>query len=317
MATQVVVAPGGTFHPGELELQREAGVAERMARLGGQMIRDYLPEQHRAFFPLLPFVIAGSLDERAQPTASLLAAPPGFAWSPEPQMLRIDARPLAGDPLQRNLRPGVPLGLLGLQPHTRRRNRANGSVLALDESGFTLGVAQSFGNCPRFIHAREAVYVGAAAADPVLESGMLESAILGPRERALVASADTFFIASAHPDSAAAPSAAQGVDVSHRGGPAGFALFTGDDTFLVPDYRGNNLFNTLGNLRLNPSAGLLFLDRALGHVLQLEVSVDVVAGAHPHAGPEPSGRNLRFRVLLSRLFPAASPLRFAASEAAD
>ncbi|MEY2932448.1 MAG: hypothetical protein RL033_3197 [Pseudomonadota bacterium] len=300
---------GATFHPGEIALQAEVGVAERMARLGAQMIRGHLPEQHRAFFEELPFVVVGSLDEHAQPTASLLAAPPGFAWSPDPHTLRIDARPLAGDPLARNLRVGASLGLLGIMPHLRRRNRANGSVLALDAAGFTLGVQQSFGNCPRFIHAREAFYVGTGSAEPVQEH-----TALGERERALVASADTFFIASAHPDAAAASSSAQGVDVSHRGGPAGFALFSADDTFLVPDYRGNNLFNTLGNLRLNPQAGLLFLDRARGHLLQLEVGVDTVAGAHPHAGPEPSGRNVRFRIQRARLLPGASPLRFGPEE---
>lgn len=311
MARAAATAPrSATFHQGEIDLQREAGVAERMARLGGQIIRGHLPEQHRVFFPLLPFVIAGSLDERAQPTASLLAAPPGFAWSPEPGTLRIAARPLAGDPLLLNLRLGAPLGLLGIQPHTRRRNRVNGSVLELDARGFTLGVVQSFGNCPRFIHAREALYVGTGPSQPVLES-----AVLGPRERALVARADTFFIASAHPRAADLAAAAQGVDVSHRGGPAGFALFTGDDTFIVPDYRGNNLFNTLGNLRLNPRAGLLFLERAHGHVLQLEVNVDAITGAHPHAGPEPSERILRFRVLGSRFYPSASPLRFGLEEA--
>lgn len=295
-----------TFHAGELAWQAELGVAERVARLGPQLIRGQLPAQHRAFFALLPFVIVGSLDAQAQPTASLLAGPPGFAWSPDPGTLRIAAQPLAGDPLVLNLRKGAPLGLLGIQPHTRRRNRANGRVVTLAAGGFSLAVAQSFGNCPRFIQAREAFFAGC-----VPPQGVLQASALGERERALVASADTFFIASGHPAAAAlrAP-AAQGVDVSHRGGPVGFALFTHDDTFVVPDYHGNNLFNTLGNLRLNPRAGLLFIERAQGHLLQLEVSVDTVQGAHPHAGPEPSGRNLRFRVLRSRLFPSASPLRF-------
>jgi hypothetical protein len=37
-----------------------------------------MPEQHREFFPLLPFVIVGSIDAEARPSASALAAPPGF-----------------------------------------------------------------------------------------------------------------------------------------------------------------------------------------------------------------------------------------------
>jgi predicted pyridoxine 5'-phosphate oxidase superfamily flavin-nucleotide-binding protein len=249
----------------------------------------------------------GSLGEGAQPAASLLAAPPGFVSSPDPHTLHVASRPLAGDPLAQRLQPGAPLGLLGIQPHTRRRNRANGTVLSLDAGGFTLGVQQSFGNCPRFIHAREALFVGSGPPQPVLEAS-----VLGEHERAIVASADTFFIASAHPAAGAGQAVAQGVDVSHRGGPTGFVLVAQDDTLLVPDYRGNNLFNTLGNLRLNPRAGLLFVERAHGHLLQLEVHVEVVPGAHPHAGPEPSGRNLRFRIQHVRLFPSASALRFGA-----
>lgn len=297
----------GTFHAGEIAQQREVGVADRMGQVGPLVIRDHMPEQHRDFFPLLPFLLVGSVDERFQPTASVLAGEPGFVWSPDPRTLRVDARPLAGDPLAERLAVGAPVGLLGLQPHTRRRNRANGRVAAVDAAGFTVAVEQSFGNCPRFIHAREATYAGDAGGVEVRESSFL-----GAADRALVAAADTFFLASAHPDAAAGADAAFGVDVSHRGGPPGFAAFVGDDTFLVPDFRGNHLFNTLGNLRVNPRAGVLFIDRVGGDLLQLEAVVDAVAADHPHAGPEPTGRVLRFRVRRVRRFVGGSRLRFAA-----
>ena len=98
--TRVSQAPRNTasaFHAGEIELQRATGVAERMGRLAPQVVRDHLPEQHRRFFPLLPFVVIGSVDARGQPTASLLSAPPGFVSSPDPRRLRIDALPHAED----------------------------------------------------------------------------------------------------------------------------------------------------------------------------------------------------------------------------
>src|SRR5687768_3053120 len=116
---------GAAFHAGEEACQADAGVAERMARLGSQVIRGYMPDQHRDFFTLLPFVIVGSVDERGQPSASLLAAPEGFAFSPDPRNLRVDALPFRDDPLERNLVAGASLGLLGIQAHTRRRNRVN------------------------------------------------------------------------------------------------------------------------------------------------------------------------------------------------
>lgn len=294
-----------TFHAGEVALQTQVGVAERMARVAPQMIRDHMPEQHRDFFPTLPFVIVGSVDSRGQPSASLVAAPPGFAWSPDPATLRIDALPLTGDPLAQNLHVGAPLGLLGIRAHERRRNRLNGSVVERDDVGFALRVAQSFGNCPKYIHPREAFYVGTPPAPPAQEAERL-----GSRERALITTADTFFIASAHPDALTSAAPSEGVDVSHRGGPVGFAAFTDDDTFVIADYRGNDLYMTLGNLQLSALAGLLFIDRQKGDLLQLEVTTDVISGAHPQSTNADTGRLIRFRVQRARLLPAASALRF-------
>jgi predicted pyridoxine 5'-phosphate oxidase superfamily flavin-nucleotide-binding protein len=296
-----------SFHEGEVALQTAAGVAERMARVGPQAIRNHLPEQHRQFFELLPFVVVGSIDEEGQPTASLLAAPPGFASSPDPELLRVEALPLAGDPLESNLRPGAQLGLLGIQAHTRRRNRVNGDVAELDRRGFTLRVGQSFGNCPKYIHPREARFAAAPSPGAARVAERLEQ-----RQRALIASADTFYIASAHPGAARHEQWAHGVDVSHRGGPPGFVAFTDDDTFVIADYRGNNLYMTLGNLRLEPRAGLLFQDFERGDLLQVEARTELVTGRHPQAGPDDSGRLLRFHVERARWFARASALRFTA-----
>jgi uncharacterized protein len=304
--TTEIASSGGVepaFHAGEIELQREAGVAERLARIGPQVIREHMPEQHRSFFELLPFVIVGSVDARGQPTASLLAAPPGFVSSPDASHLRIDALPGRGDPLLDNLAPGAPVGLLGIQPHTQRRNRANGVLQSIDGAGFQLTVRQSFGNCPKYIGSREAVYVGSAWRGDL-------SLGLGERERALMSAADTFFIASAHPHAALGGQRSVGVDVSHRGGPPGFVHFTGDSSFVIPDFKGNNFYNTLGNLRLSPLAGLLFMDFAVGDVLQIEATSSIRAEAHPFSGADGTGRVVGFEVQRARWFPRLSPLRW-------
>jgi predicted pyridoxine 5'-phosphate oxidase superfamily flavin-nucleotide-binding protein len=133
----------------------------------------------------------------------------------------------------------------------------------------------------------------------------------------LIARADTFYLASAHPSAPRAGARSHGVDVSHRGGPPGFALFTDDATFVIPDFRGNDLYNTLGNLRLNPSAGLLFIDAAHGDVLQLEATAKLVVGSHPLAGDAGTGRIVRFDVQRARFFPGASALRFIAYAGRD
>ncbi len=292
------------FHAGETACQAEVGADERMARLGPQVIRGFMPEQHRDFFTLLPFLVVGSIDARGRPSASLLAAPPGFAFSPDPKRLRVDALPTPDDPLAQNLVPGAPLGVLGIQAHTRRRNRVNGRVLERDELGFELAVEQSFGNCPKYITRREAVYVGAEA------RRARSSERLDARGRALIARADTFFIASAHPNASASRVRSEGVDVSHRGGPRGFAHFTGEHTFVIPDFKGNDFFNTLGNLRLHPPAGLLFVDVLSGDVLSLDCDAVATHGSHPLPSPAATGRVVRFEVKRALLWEGASPLRF-------
>ena len=114
------------FHAGEADLQARAGVRERIEQLGQVVIRDHLIEQHRDFFALLPTVLVSALDPRGQVWAGMLAGAPGFVHALDATHLRIDALPRGDDPLADGLQRGAPVGLLGLQAHTRRRNRKIG-----------------------------------------------------------------------------------------------------------------------------------------------------------------------------------------------
>lgn len=298
------VPSANVFHSGEIELQRAAGSAERLGRVGSQVIRAHMPEQHREFFRLLPFVVVGSVDERGQPSASLLAGPPGFVSSADARSLQITAPVPLGDPLAENLRPGAPLALLGIQPHTRRRNRANGRVARRDAAGFSVAVQQSFGNCPKYITPRELAYAG-----PLETTAPRLDDHLAPAQRALLERADTFFIASAHPDATRSDDPARGLDVSHRGGPTGFVHFIDARRFIIPDFRGNDFYNTLGNVRLLPRAGLLFIDLESGDLLTLETHAEALAGDHPLEHPARTGRIVLFHVERVRVLPGAARLR--------
>src|ERR1700736_5662267 len=87
------------WHEGERAAQQRAGVAARMQDVGKRALRSFMPEQHRAFFAQLPFLVVGSVDGRGQPWASVLFNRPGFATSPDPMTLNVAALPQAGDPL--------------------------------------------------------------------------------------------------------------------------------------------------------------------------------------------------------------------------
>ncbi|BDT68115.1 hypothetical protein os1_22970 [Comamonadaceae bacterium OS-1] len=294
------------FHAGEVALQQRAGVAQRMADVGPRVIRSYMPEQHRDFFAQLPFVVLGSVDAQGRPWASVLAGPPGFIRSPDAARLRVQALPAASDPLAGNLAEGAPLGMLGIEPHTRRRNRVNGRVTALDGSGFGVAVEQSFGNCPKYIQAREPVLAERVEAPATLGT-QLDAAALH-----LVQQADTFFIASTHPG--AGQAGEHGVDVSHRGGRPGFVRVDQDATGLqwltVPDLVGNYFFNTLGNLLLQPQAGLLFIDFDSGDLLHLAVRAEIVWDGLELARYPGAQRLLRLQVQQVLRRPAALALRW-------
>ncbi len=302
-----------TFHEGERAVQARAGVQERMAQLGPRVIRDFMPDQHREFFEQLPFVVAGTADASGQPWASVLAAPPGFIHSPDPQRLVLQARPLPGDPLQDTLADGVAIGLLGIEPHTRRRNRMNGVVQGLGAAGFSVQVSQSFGNCPKYIQAREPVYdAGLAPVPPVVhQAGQLDDAA-----RAMVAAADTLFIATAYRGAGNGDDAgrAGGVDVSHRGGKPGFVRVDADGTLTVPDFIGNFFFNTLGNIAVNPRAGLLFIDFDSGDLLYLAVTADIIWEGPEVEAFEGAQRLLRCKVQSMRRVQASLPLRWGPAE---
>jgi uncharacterized protein len=257
----------GNFHQGEVVVQAAFAMAESMASIGEKVIRSYMPEQHRDFFSLLPFILVGSVDENLQPTASVLTGFPGFISSPSERFLQIRSLPLAGDPLGKNLQLNSPLGLLGIQPHTKRRNRMNGWVTEKSYGNFLIQVQQSFGNCPKYIVERVLEY------SPLqLHGRVFESVELDDLQVKWIEQADTFFMATAHPQALEPKSAEQGVDLSHRGGIPGF-ISANRKSLKFPDYKGNFFFNSFGNLHLNPKAGLIFFDFERKSILQLEVNV--------------------------------------------
>ncbi len=300
-----------SFHEGECAAQERVGVREKMSEVGRHVIRDYMPDQHRELFTKLPFVIVGTVDSQGQPWASVLASPPGFVASPSPHELVISARPLRADPLADTLVCDARIGLLGIEPHTRRRNRMNGIIERITENGFRVRVNQSFGNCPKYIQARKPEYVTRDAVTQVHYYNVLSDEAV----RRMILRADTFFIATAYPvDKRDAAAPVHGVDVSHRGGKPGFVHVEDNNVLTVPDYAGNQFFNTIGNLLANPRAGLLFIDFETGDLLYLAVDTEIIWEGQQVKAFEGAQRLLRLNVHAVRYVEASLPLRWGPAE---
>ncbi len=259
------------FHEGERWLQEAVGVRERMEHFGRRVIRDHLPEQHRAFYQQLPFLLLGYSDEDGWPWVSLVAGEPGFVQSSDNTSLQISTEFMPGDPLKKVARSGLAMGGLGLEPHSRRRNRFSTELSSASSSSVDLKVRQTFGNCPQYIQTHKIKYAAVESPGDTEIFTKLDDDALD-----LIQRSDTFFVASQtlHNDEVAA-----GADVSHRGGKPGFVQVDQSDgrcILTVPDYPGNNHFNTLGNFLLNPRAGLLFWDLQSQDVLLLTGDVNIV-----------------------------------------
>jgi predicted pyridoxine 5'-phosphate oxidase superfamily flavin-nucleotide-binding protein len=227
-------------------------------------------------------MLAATVDNNGAPRAFVLHGAPGFVASPDPLTLSI-----ATDV---QLAPGQPVGLLGLDFATRRRNRANGKVRASADGMLTVDVLESFGNCPQFITLRDVYWVEPQSRPAVAFDGLSDAA------RAFVARSDTFFVATS--------GGKHGVDISHRGGPRGFAAIEGN-TLVIPDFKGNRYFNTLGNMLIDNRVALLFIDFASGDVLELRGT-----SAIEWKGDAEGGRHWRFSCEGGTIQRAALALRW-------
>lgn len=250
------------FHSGELAVQRQAGVEAEAARLAAMVGRGQLRAGMAAFLSEAPFAAITARDGSGRLWTSPLLGPPGFLTAASPTTLQIHTDLPSADPLH-GLPTGQPAGVIAMNFLTRRRARINGVLTSTETGALTVDVNQAYGNCPQYIHQRRVDIDGPPADN---RARLYSGTTLRPADIRLIEAADTFFLGTTH--------ATAGSDASHRGGPPGFVRVA-DGRLWWPDYPGNNLFNSFGNLATDPAAALLFVDFNAGITLQLSGSATV------------------------------------------
>ncbi|KAL8949377.1 MAG: hypothetical protein Q9222_004513 [Ikaeria aurantiellina] len=166
---------------------------------------------------------------------------------------------------------------LGIDLATRNRVKLAGQMVAggLNEVGtkaseaqMVLKIEQSLGNCPKYLNKK---HLTLTLPEPIITSTTLP---LPEEAIKLLAKADLFFISSSYGKSS--------MGTNHRGGPSGFVrIMQNDDsgtTLVYPEYSGNRLYQTLGNLRVTPSAGVVIPDFNNGDVLYLTGTTEILVG---------------------------------------
>jgi uncharacterized protein len=265
------------FHSGELAVQERAGVRAGAEEVGEGVV-NFVPERAADFLRRRQMVLLGTIDSERRPCASVIADEAGFISMPDERSIRIGALPPAGDPARDNLARESHAALLAIDLVSPRRLRGNG-IGVIKDGAIEIKTEQVYGNCRRYI--QERIFAGWRESSPAQDGEIRRGSELSESEREQITNADTFFIASDHPE--------QGADISHKGGDPGFVRVVDSRHIAYPDFNGNSMFNTLGNLTINPRAGLLFIDFGSGRTLQLRGTAAIdwdPARARTFAGAE-------------------------------
>lgn len=250
------------YHSGELEVQERVGV-RRQADAMGETIFPLIPQAAGVFFSAQRLAVVGTAGSNGRVWASAMIGDPGFLSVSNEGTLQIVSPVHEDDPVWTNLRSNPRIGAMVLDAAARRRIRVNG-VAQLLSTGLSIDAEQVYSNCVKHIQRR----VTAATDLNAVSRRSTRSAWLSQEQKNWINRSDTFFIASFHPET--------GADASHRGGMPGFVTALGSNDLKWPDYSGNNMFQTLGNLLVYPKAGLLFVDFEGGRTLQLTGEVEIV-----------------------------------------
>ena len=202
------------------------------------------------------------------------SAEPGFMQAPDAHSARHPRPPDPRRPAGRRPRPGRAAGLsrhraahAPAQP--RERPCAGERCAGLQRRG-----RPDRGQLPA-VHPGPRVRMGARRRPTCARAPSKHWTRWTHEARALIARSDTLFVAT-HAPARRRGETGRGADVSHRGGRAGFVRVEDERSFLVPDFTGNFFFMTLGNLQLNPRAGVLFIDFDTGDLLTLTGTAEVV-----------------------------------------
>ncbi|MFF2039639.1 pyridoxamine 5'-phosphate oxidase family protein [Kitasatospora sp. NPDC058170] len=242
------------YHPGERAVQARAGRLER-ADHSGRAIGRVIPAVAGRFLTERRTLVVGAADARGRIWATQLTGEPGFLRAADEHTLAVAARPAEDDPLAAALAGPAEVGTIALDPAGRRRMRLNGRSAPDGRGGLVIAADEVYANCPKYIQRRSPLSRPGAGTPRAVAAGPA----LSTAQRLAAATADTFFIATVGPDGS--------VDASHRGGSPGFLRADRPDRLRWPEYPGNSMFMTLGNLELDPRAGLLLPEWETGGAL--------------------------------------------------
>jgi uncharacterized protein len=238
------------YHEGELFLQKAQGQTG-IAQIHGALISDVIVKGAWKFIEYQTMVVMVAWDGITNVFPSFLIGKPGFAKTIDGSQIIINLDDCNGvEPsLEECYKSTDFVSFLFIDFTSRRRLRVNGKIiLNSEDTGINqlfIKVLESYPNCPKYIQRRKLTW----EADKPIEIIDDSTGNLTSEAMEIVNHADTFFVGTIHP--------LKGLDASHRGGKPGFINLISKSELKIPDYVGNSMFNTLGNIFNNGLVGLL------------------------------------------------------------
>ncbi len=248
------------YHKGELILQKKFGetkIADRVRRA----IKNEIVPGAIAFIENQSMVVVSSVDEKNVVWTSILIGDYGLASVVNQNEILFDLEKIQSpkeDIFFKNMiKKNTKMGSIFIELGSRRRFRINGNA-HYKPSAIHLQIEEAYPNCPKYIQRRIlTITKNTKKAISKIESGTK----LNTEQQTLILNSDTFFVGSQSTNGK--------LDCSHRGGNTGFIEILENGDLKIPDYTGNSMYNTLGNILENSNVGLLFIDFKQGNTLQI------------------------------------------------
>ncbi|KAI1141598.1 hypothetical protein F5Y05DRAFT_373194 [Hypoxylon sp. FL0543] len=328
---QLLTLEASQFHAGEQAIHRLLHIPQR-----GNPTNHGLPAPHGYRISQSPLVAFGALDRGGRPWATIWGGEAGFCRPIARGVLGVQATTdVNHDPVLRGLLENEESGKvvddavvqpdggrlmagLSMDLETRDRVKIMGRMVVgtvnLTEPGvgdlqLAFQVEECLGNCPKYITRKHVV---PHIPKPELVSGEIGKSDPLPKEALeVISKADMFFIASKFGD--------RSMDTNIRGGAPGFVRVLrnspathdggGGVSLVYPEYSGNRLYQTLGNLQQNPEAGLVIPNFETGDVLYLTGKTTILVGEKAGKVMPRTKLAVRIDVLQARFVKNGLPFR--------
>ena len=254
------------YHKGEIKVQKMIG-EDVIATKNGRLITNTIIPGAIAFIENQPMAIVSSINKLGEVWVSLLVGSYDFILVSNPNSITFKLKEINSfkeDVFYKNIKDNNSIGCLFIELASRRRFRVNGKAVLNNET-IAITVQESYPNCPKYIQQRMITISDSSHTE---KSTSITGKNSTENIKNWIKSADTLFVGSTDIN--------KNLDASHRGGNPGFVEFLENDVLKIPDYKGNSLYNTLGNFADNSSTGLLFINFETKDTLQLTGSASLL-----------------------------------------